>query len=203
MSTATVEVASAASASGPAHRRQSSSGLDADRGYRRTSGPSDRFKLGRRARNAVLTVHIVVAVGLLCDSAGFVAVALRHATSDDPSFREHTREILAMFALTFGIPLSFLTLITGLVLGIGTRWGVLRYPWVTIKVALTLTVIAVGAIVLRPLLFDDATVEDGALVLGASWDVVALTVATALSVFKPGRALGSKPAASPVAGTSP
>jgi hypothetical protein len=147
-----------------------------------------RFRLNRRARNAVLTVHIAVSVGLLGDSAGFLAVAIRHATSDDPEFQDSTREVLRMFALGFGIPLSFLALVTGLALGLGTSWGVFRYPWVVAKLVLIVTVIVVGAVVLRPLLFDDNRANDTALIAGAAWDVAALATATALAVFKPGRA---------------
>ena len=146
------------------------------------------LRFGPRLRNLVLTVHIIVSVGLLGDSAGFLAVAIRHVASDDPLFQEHTRDLLGMFALSFGIPLSFLALLTGIALGIGTRWGVFQYPWVIAKLALILSVIAVGALVLRPLLFGDS-VDDTALVAGASWDVFALATATALAVFKPGRRL--------------
>jgi hypothetical protein len=150
--------------------------------------PISGLRLGTRARNLVLTVHIAVSVGLLGDSAGFLAVAIRHVTSDDPLFQDHTRDLLGMFALTFGIPLSFLSLLTGLALGIGTRWGVFQYPWVIAKLALILSVIVVGAVVLRPLLFGDS-VNNTALIAGASWDVFALATATTLAVFKPGRRL--------------
>jgi hypothetical protein len=44
-------------------------------------------------------------------------------------------------------------------------------------------------LVLRPVLFDDAGVNDTRLIIGASWDVVALATATGLAVFKPGRRL--------------
>jgi len=94
-----------------------------------------------------------------------------------------------MFALLFGIPLSFLSLLTGIALGIGTRWGVLRYPWVITKLALIVTVIVVGATVLRPVLDDDSAPNNAALITGAAYDVAALTVATGLGVFKPGRTL--------------
>lgn len=146
-----------------------------------------RWRLGRRSRHTVLTVHIAVSVGLLGDSAGFLAVAIRHNNSNDPAFTDATRELLRMFALYFGIPLSFLALLTGLALGIGTRWGVLRYPWVITKLALIMSVIVVGATVLRPLLFDTTTTYDTALLLGATWDVLALATATGLAVFKPGK----------------
>jgi hypothetical protein len=38
-----------------------------------------RLPLGLSTRRALLTVHIVVAVGLLGDSAGFLAIAIRAA----------------------------------------------------------------------------------------------------------------------------
>lgn len=151
-----------------------------------TTGTFPRF--GRRTRNVVLTIHIVVSVGLLGDSAGFLAVAMRRSVSDDPAMVSAAHDLLGMFALVFGIPLSFLTLTTGLALGLGTRWGVARHGWVLAKLVLIVTVIVVGATVLRPVLNDGADSGGGWLIAGASYDVLALTAATALSVFKPGRA---------------
>jgi hypothetical protein len=102
--------------------------------------------------------------------------------------------VLAMFAGVFGIPLSFLALLTGIALGLGTRWGVFRYPWVTAKLLLILSVILVGALIIGPALL--ATLKQGAnatprLIAAAAYDIIALTVATALSVFKPGKRFGS------------
>ena len=147
-----------------------------------------RRRFGRRTRNVVLTIHIVVSVGLLGDSAGFVAVAIRRAVSDDPAFVDASHDLLGTFALLFGIPLSFLTLLTGVALGLGTSWGVLRYPWVIAKLVLIVTVILVGATILRPVLADSGNPSSTPLVAGAAYDVAALTIATTLAVFKPGRA---------------
>lgn len=109
-----------------------------------------RWRLRRRSRNTLLTIHIIVSVGLLGDSAGFLAVAIRRSASTDPALVGSSHELLGMFGLYFGIPLSILALLTGAALGVFTRWGVFRYPWVTAKLALNLSVILVGAIVLRP-----------------------------------------------------
>jgi hypothetical protein len=146
-----------------------------------------RRRFSRRTRNLVLTVHIVVSVGLLGDSAGFLAVAIRRAISDDQALLESSHELLNMFALFFGIPLSFLALITGLALGLGTQSGVFRHGWVVAKLALIVSVIVVGAVVLRPVLADRADVAGGALIAGSAYDVGALTAATTLAVFKPRR----------------
>ena len=93
-----------------------------------------------------------------------------------------------MFSLVFGIPLSFGVLLTGLALGLGTRWGVFRYPWVVAKLALIVSVILVGAFVIGPGSNElvDGTDTTGRLIAGATYDVMALTIATSLSVFKPG-----------------
>ena len=131
----------------------------------------------------------MVSVGLLGDSAGFLAVALRAATTDDPAFAHACVRVLEMFALAFGIPLSFAALLTGLTLGLGSEWGVLRTPWVTAKLLLVVTVIVVGALGISPAL-DTALAGhggEGRLVAAGAWDVAALATATVLSVYKPGR----------------
>ncbi len=113
-----------------------------------------RRYLSRRARNALLTAHIMISVGLLGDSAGFLAVAMRAANAADKGAMTEMVKVLSMFAWTFGVPLSFGALLSGIALGLGTRWGVLRYPWVMIKLLLIVTVILVGALVIRSALAD-------------------------------------------------
>jgi len=149
-----------------------------------------RRMLSPRVRRAVLTAHIVASVGLLGDVAAVLAVNVRAATTTDPGFASVSYELLQMFSVVFGIPLSFTALITGLTLGLGSKWGVLRHAWVTAKLMLVLSVILVGAFVIGP-----ATNEmrhgsgdaETVLILAAAWDVLALTVATVLSVYKPGK----------------
>jgi hypothetical protein len=100
--------------------------------------------------------------------------------------------VLNMFASVFGIPLSFAALISGILLGFGTKWGVLRYPWVIAKLVLIVSVMAVGGVVIGPALnsmLAGGTGETGPLIGAAAYDVVALAVATGLSVFKPGKRL--------------
>ena len=109
----------------------------------------------------MLTVHIVVSVGLLGDSAGFLAVAIRRAMSDDPAFVESSPRAARHVRPVLRHPTQLPALITGIALGLGTPWGVFRYPWVIAKLVLIVTVILVGAIVLRPVLADDPDVGSG------------------------------------------
>jgi Predicted integral membrane protein (DUF2269) len=154
--------------------------------------PAGRWRLGRQARNTVLTIHIVVSVGLLGDSAGFVAVAIRRALSDDRAFVEASHDLLRTFAFFFGIPLSFLALLSGILLGLGTPWGLFKHAWVIAKLILIVSVIVVGATVLRPALAGDASSGSGPLIAGSAYDVAALTTAVGLGVFKPGRVVSRR-----------
>jgi hypothetical protein len=147
--------------------------------------------LSPTTRRVVLTTHIAASVGLLGDVSAFLAVAIRAAGSGDPGFAGASYDLLAMFSVLFGIPLSFTALLTGVTLGLGSKWGVFRYPWVTAKLLLILSVILVGALVIGPTLEQLRSGDGGSearLITAATWDVLALLTATVLSVFKPGRA---------------
>lgn len=88
------------------------------------------------------------------------------------------------------VPLNFGALLSGLALGLGTRWGVLKYPWVTTKLALIVSVVLVGAILIAPAsnqMLDGDGDTTGRLTAAATHDVIALTLATVLGVVKPGR----------------
>ena len=80
-------------------------------------------------------------------------------------------------------------------LGLGTRWGVFRYPWVVGKLLLIVSVMVVGATLLSQ---GMSRLEDGdddgnaLLIAGATYDVIALATAVGLSVFKPGRRFRSR-----------
>jgi hypothetical protein len=151
------------------------------------SGP--RVRLSPTARRALLTAHIVASVGLLGDSAAILAINVRAAVTSDPTLAASSYELLEMFTFVFGIPLSFASLGSGILLGLATKWGVLRHGWVTVKLGVIVSVIVVGAAVIGPsvgaMRSDPDAGRETVLILATAYDVVALTFATALSVFKP------------------
>ena len=153
----------------------------------RTESPR---RMSQRVRRTVLTAHIITSVGLLGDCAAVLAINIRAATTGDPGLANASYELLDMFSFVFGIPLSFAALGTGLALGLGTKWGLLRHRWVTAKLLVIVSVILVGALVLGPqtaAMLDGHDGSETVLILASAYDVLALSLATGLSVFKPGR----------------
>ena len=124
-----------------------------------------RRGLPRRWRHALLAVHIGASVALLGDSAAFLGITLRARTL--PAAEAHASyDILGMLSVVFGIPFSFVALGTGIALGLGTRWGVFRYPWVIAKLALLASVMVVGGAVLGPA--EDAALDGSGAPAGSS-----------------------------------
>ena len=153
-----------------------------------------RLPVPKRARTALLTVHVVstaawigldVALGLLV----FVPMAA-------PEWTAACYQVLPLLFWPL-IIVGVLSLISGVALGLVTRWGLVRHWWVAIKLVLNLVLIVLVALLLGPGL--DAAGEYGRAVAAGDIPAVevprlymppivsttALIVATALSVAKP------------------
>jgi hypothetical protein len=103
-----------------------------------------RWRVSRRARKLLLVAHVVAAVSLMGHL--LVATILRLAAAGDPALAASALTTWYRDALTpvIGGSLSILTLVTGIVLGLVTHWGVLRYWWVIAKIGLLLATVAAG-----------------------------------------------------------
>ena len=157
-------------------------------------------RLSPRARRVVLTAHVISSVALVGSSAGVLIVALSAAATDETvaAHALYTTMRTAVFALA--VPLSFIALGTGIALGLGTKWGVLRHRWVAAKLVLLVAIILTGVLVVRPSM-DHVIAATAAPApaakpdLGSSqWEpavaaasnIVLAIAAVALAVFKPG-----------------
>ena len=152
-------------------------------------------RLSPRARKAVLTVHVSVSVALIGVTASVLILALTAAGAERAGDAHALYSSTQTLAFALAIPFSLTSLATGLVLGLGTRWGVLSYWWVTTKLALQLAIILTGALVVRPsvqALIDRSA--DGGPLGAARWELTVAgaanltfaVAAVALAVFKPG-----------------
>lgn len=170
------------------------------RGYSRCQTPSVaargtvfHVKLSRPARRATLVVHVIAAAGWLGLTLGLLALASAAITTDSASVTEAAARSMKIFADWLVLPLALLTLLSGLLLSLGTPWGLARHRWVYTKFWLTLATTAASAFALRPGINDTvATVSAGApvtdptgLIAGPIVSLSAYLFMTVISVLKP------------------
>lgn len=166
--------------------------------------PHGEWRLTPPMHKLVLTAHIVASVGWLGIAVAKLALATAASRAVDPGA---SQALLVAIGVIDGVfaPAAILTLITGVVLGLVTKWGIVQYTWVLVKLALTIAV-PMSAVRLGERSLIEA--QNGATPRLVIWlvamHIVMLGVATLLSVYKPwgktwfGRR-AAKQAASPVA----
>lgn len=160
-----------------------------------TSAPA--LKLSRTYRRFLLTLHVITSVGWLGLSLANIALAVTVNTTDDPRTQHAVYRTLEIVGTTVILPISVAALVTGVLLSIGTQWGLIRYRWVLVKLALTVLTVALTYVSLVPGLREasaivDATEPgrlapiDGSDLLAAAFvSTTIYTLNTVLSVFKP------------------
>jgi hypothetical protein len=145
-------------------------------------------------RKFMLTVHLTVSVGWIGAVVAYLALGVFAVTSEDAqSVRAAwiAMELTGWFAI---VPLALAALLTGLVMSLGTQWGLFRHYWVLIT--LVLTVFATTILLLHmptvSSIADVARQADGADLgrLGgdlfhAGGGLVVLLVTAVLNVYKP------------------
>ena len=159
--------------------------------------PAPVARLGRRARRAVLTLHILGAgawVGIDVVLGVLVFTALLTSSTATEALCYQALELFAVWPL---LTAGLVTLASGIVLGLGTKYGLLRYRWVAVKLVINVVLVALVAFALRPGLADAAAYGEllaaggsarsdvGGLVFPPVVSGLALVTATVLSVFKP------------------
>jgi len=155
------------------------------------------FKLPSRPRKAVLTLHVLSSGAWIGIDVVFAVLVASAMASDDPHVDGVVYETVGRFLAAPMLVMGLVSLVTGLLLGLGTKYGLLRYWWVAVKLVINVVLVALVLVLLMPGM-DDVRADGAALLAGGSPAVdvsklvmppivslVALTVATVLSVFKP------------------
>lgn len=151
-----------------------------------------------RIRRLALTAHVSSSVGWLGAVVVFLALAIAGWTSDDAAAVRSAYIAMEMTGWLVLLPLALASLITGVIQGLGTHWGLVRHYWVLIKLLITLVATLVLLMYLATLgsLADLAAraelagpdlgrLQTPSPVLHAGAAVLLLLVATTLAVFKP------------------
>ncbi|MFF9136680.1 hypothetical protein ACF09G_03780 [Streptomyces albogriseolus] len=150
-----------------------------------------------RLRKLTLTAHVTSSVGWLGAVVVFVVLAVVGLAGQDPQTVRGAylaMEVTGSFVL---VPLSFASLLTGLVQALGSAWGLFRHYWVVIK--LLINVVATVLLLVHMQVVGHvgdaaarATLSSGDLVgmrvqllADAAAALLVLIVAVTLSVYKP------------------
>jgi hypothetical protein len=156
-----------------------------------------RWRLGNRTRKSILVAHIASAGAWLgIDVVMGVLVFTAMFTSDE-GVKALCFRALDVIAVVPLLTMGLLCLVTGVLLGVGSRYGLVRYWWVLIKLILNLVLSSLVLILLAPEISahaelaqrampgDAVSLTVGHLVFPPIVSTTALLVAMTLAVFKP------------------
>jgi hypothetical protein len=145
-------------------------------------------------RKLVLSLHLTASLGWVGAVVAYVALGVAAVANPDAATVRAawiTMELQGWFVI---VPLALAALMTGLVISLGTPWGLFRHYWVLISLALTLiaTVIlilhmpSVSATAALARVADDSQLGKLGGDLGhAIGGLVVLLLVTVLNVYKP------------------
>jgi hypothetical protein len=149
-------------------------------------------------RKFALTAHVTLSVGWLGAVATFLALAVAGLVSQDAQTVRGAYLVMELTGWFILVPLSFASLVTGLVQSLGTSWGLFRHYWVVFKLVINLVATIVLLMYMQTLdYFADAAAEttspgddlsgfrSASPVLHAGLALLLLLVATTLAVYKP------------------
>jgi hypothetical protein len=147
-------------------------------------------------RKFVLAVHLTVSVGWIGAVAGYIAFDVATATGQDAETLRAAYLAMERIAGYVIVPLALASLLTGLVVSLGTKWGLFRHYWVLISLLLTTIATVVLLAETRTIgHFADiaadptATGEDlralGSTLVHSVGGTVVLLVVLVLNVYKP------------------
>ena len=145
-------------------------------------------------RKFALTTHITTSVGWIGAVVAYLALDITVATSQDAQTLRAAWIAMGLIARWAIVPLALASFLTGLVMSLGTPWGLFRHYWVLITLVLTIlaTVVLLLHMPTVSALADVARTADGAALGGLGGDLfhaggglLVLLVITVLNVYKP------------------
>jgi hypothetical protein len=145
-------------------------------------------------RRAALAMHLITSVGWIGAAGAYLAAGVAARVSDRvPTVRAAwiAMELIGWLVI---VPLGCLAFLTGVVMSVGTRWGLIRHYWVLIALVLTSLALVVlilhmpsvsaGAAVART--GDDrAVLQLGGDIAHPALGLVVLVVVAVLNLYKP------------------
>ena len=149
----------------------------------------------KKIRKFMLVSHITFSVSWIGAVVCFLALAISGLSNIDPQILNSNYYAMNLIAQFVIVPLAFATLISGIVQGLGTSWGLVQHYWVLVKLSITVVSTVILLLKLRLInelasagldignsSFNEARLE---LIVHAAGGILLLLIATFLSVYKP------------------
>jgi hypothetical protein len=145
-------------------------------------------------RKFVLAVHITCSVGWIGAVVAYLVLGVSAVTSSDAQTVRAAwiaMELTGWFAI---VPLALAALLTGLIISLGTVWGLFRHYWVLISFGLTVlaTIVLLFHMPTVSAMTEMARVADGTHLSRLGGDLfhpsvglLVLLVITVLNIYKP------------------
>ena len=96
-----------------------------------------------RLRKFTLTAHLTVSIGWIGAVIAYLALVGAAMTSQDSQTLRAAWIAMEVIGWYVIVPLALASLLTGLVMALGTKWGLFQHYWVLISLVLTILATAV------------------------------------------------------------
>lgn len=148
-------------------------------------------------RKFILTSHIIFSVGWLGAVVVFIVFAITGFTTMDNQLSRSSLVAMELSAWLVIVPFCLTSLFTGIVQALFTKWGLLRYYWVIIKLFLTIVMTILLLLHMQPISdlanaakspsFNNAQYSTNliSIIAKAGAAILALVITTTLSIYKP------------------
>lgn len=144
-------------------------------------------------RKLVLTLHVMSSLGWAGAVAVFVVLDIATLTSPDPQLGRVLWLALQAAGWSLLVPLAFASLVTGVILALGSVWGLFRHYWVLFKLVLTLIATVVLVLYMQTITTVAGMAVDSAMsgmefpsaLLHTGGGLVVLVLTTILAIYKP------------------
>ena len=105
--------------------------------------PERRFLVSPRIRKLLLALHLTCSVGWLGAVVAYIALDLTVATGREPGAVRAAWIGMGMITFAVIVPFAVTSVVTGIVISLGTKWGLFRHWWVLISLVMTILALVV------------------------------------------------------------
>src|ERR671911_733502 len=149
-----------------------------------------------RLRKFALAAHLTFSVGWIGTVVAYLALGIAAVTTDETATVRSAWTAMELIGWYVIVPLALASLLTGLVMALGTKWGLFRHYWVLFSLALTIIATVVLLVETQTISYfadiaadptrssDDLRKLESTLVHSVGGTVVLLVILV-LNVYKP------------------